>query len=139
MQPESDRRPQQLVPRGVEGDLVDAVAESVVGSKAGRALIRLRAPADRPGRAGERPYLVRAIGGPPATLAIECLDQDAVGGKRVVVFQRRRLVDDLMGGGLGARMLDRGHGTSLSQAARRPRADDVNPTTQEGAKSTLPA
>ena len=64
------------MPGGVEVDLVDPVAEAVVGAQPRRVLVRLEAPADRPRRAGEGADLAHPVLGPLAALAAQRLDQD---------------------------------------------------------------
>ena len=60
----ADADPHQLVPGGVELDLVDAVAVAVVGAQLGRVLVGLDAPADRLPRAADRAELA-ALGPRP--------------------------------------------------------------------------
>ena len=102
----ADPDPHQLVPGAVELDLVDAVAVAVVGAQLGLVLVRLEAPADRLARAADRAQLAGAVLGPLGALAAQRLDQRPVGVEGVVVLQRRRLVEDLVGAAqTGARRL----------------------------------
>ena len=89
----------QLMPGGVELDLVDPVAVAVVGAQLGLSLVGLHSPLDRLARAADRPQLARAALGPLAALAPQRLLQRLVGVEGVVVLQRRGLVEDFMGGG----------------------------------------
>ena len=93
----ADADPHQLVPGGVELDLVDAVAVAVVGAQLGLVLVGLGAPADRLPRAADRAQLARFALGPLGALAPQRLDQRPVGVEGVVVLQRRGLVEDLVG------------------------------------------
>src|SRR4029077_8441536 len=102
-----DADPHQFVPGAVELDLVDTVAVAVVGAQLGLLFVRLEAPADRLGGAADGAQLARLLLGPAGALALQRLGQDAIGVEGVVVLQRRRLVEDLMG---AARLaLRRGH------------------------------
>src|SRR5947199_6478 len=93
----ADGEAQELVPGGVELDLVDAVAVAVVGTEDGRIGVRLHAPAERlaAGELAERPHPLLRPGGP---LAAEALGQGAVRGKEVVALEGWRLVQDLVRG-----------------------------------------
>jgi len=87
-----DRKAHQLVPRRVEIDLVDAVSETIVSAQARRVLVRLET---------ERQHLLRRRGprksadlvsGPGSALAPQRLFEHLVARQRIVVLQRRRLV-----------------------------------------------
>ncbi len=98
----ADPDPHQLVPGAVELDLVDAVAVAVVGAQLGLLLVCFEAPADRLVRAADRAQLPHAVLGPIGALAAQRLTQRPVGVEGVVVLQRRRLVEDLVGLRCGA-------------------------------------
>ena len=121
----STAEPHQLVPGGVELDLVDAVAVAVVGAQLRRVLVGLRAPASmRRAAAGDRADRGDPLLGPVGALAPHRLDQRPVGLEDVVVDQRRRLVDDLVG--CRSRALDGCHrradsGTTLAAQPRHGR------------------
>ena len=117
VQAEADPGTEQLVPGRMELDLVDAVAEAVVGAQLRRVLVRLEAPADRLRRAGEGADLDRPGLGPLSALAAKRLDQHPVGAERVVTRERQALVDDLMG--LRGRTLDSCHQPILSPSRCR--------------------
>jgi hypothetical protein len=79
------------MPRGVELDLVDPLAEPVVGAKRRRVLVReatelewlaAAEPTERPAR----------LHRPRATLPLERLDERPILGEEVVARERRRLV-----------------------------------------------
>ena len=91
MQPVLDARPEQRMPRGVELDLVDPVAEAVVRAQARRILVREPSPLER--LAGqERAERARARGRPAGALTLERLGERPVLGEQVVAVERRRLV-----------------------------------------------
>ena len=85
-------RRQQLVPGGVELDLVDAVAVAVVGLQLRRVLVRLEAELDGAGAAAELAHGGDPVLGPVGALAIDGLLQHRFGLEQVVVDQRRGLV-----------------------------------------------
>ena len=91
-----DRHAQQLVPGGVELDLVDAVAVAVVGAELRRVLVGEGAEALGALAAGQRADRGDPLLGPVGALAAHRLDQRPVGLEEVVVDQRRRLVGDLV-------------------------------------------
>src|SRR5207245_11500646 len=78
--------------RGVELDLVDAVAEAVVGAQPGWIGVGLESPIDRLLGAGQRSEVVDQVVRPRRTLAFERLAQRRVRLEEVVVDKRRRLV-----------------------------------------------
>ena len=88
----------ERVPRGVELDLVAAVAEAIVGVQHGRVLVGLDAPAHRLA-APERARGAQALARPSAALALERLLQRGVVLEQVAALQRRDLVEDLVGRG----------------------------------------
>jgi hypothetical protein len=108
VQPLADPDPHQLVPGGVELDLVDAAAEAVVGAEGRLSLVRLEPPADHLGGAADGPEFPAALLSPAGPLAAQRLAQWAVGLEGVEILQRRRLVEDLMGL-LAPVFLDRRH------------------------------
>ena len=108
-----DPDPHQFVPGAVELDLVDPVAVAVVGAELRLLFVRLEAPADRLVRAADRRELAGAALGPLGTLSPQRLDQRPIGVERVVVLQRGRLVEDLVGLPRGL-ALDRGHARILA-------------------------
>ena len=76
----ADADPHQLVPGGVELDLVDAVAEAVVGAQLGRVLVRLEAPSgSRLGAPQIAPSSAGLVLGPVGALAPQRLGQRPVG------------------------------------------------------------
>ncbi len=102
----------QLVPGAVEDDLVDPMAEAVVGAQLGPLLVGLEAEADDPLGAAQLAQLANAALGPAGPLALQGLAQRAVLLEGVEALQRGWLVDHRMGGA-GASVLDRGHGEIL--------------------------
>ena len=76
----------QLVPRRVELDLVDPVAEAVVGAQPRRVLVRLRPQPDRVRAPADRAELAGSLRGPVAALAPQRLDQHPVGLEDVVAL-----------------------------------------------------
>ena len=97
VQPEADANPHQFVPGAVEFDLIDAIAVAIVCTQDRLALVGLKAQADRLSRAADLSQLAGALLGPPAPLAAQRLDQGTVRIKGVVVLQRGRLVENLVG------------------------------------------
>src|SRR5947208_13819613 len=63
----------ELVPRGMELDLVDALAEPVVSAEARRVGVGLEAPVDRFLRAGQPSELVHEVVRPGGALTLERL------------------------------------------------------------------
>ena len=106
---EPDAGAHQLVPGGVELDLVDAVSEAVMGNERGLVLVRLAAPFTGLRGAGERADLRDPVLGPVAALAPKRLDENAVRLEDVVVLERRGLVQNLVGG-VGCARFDGRHG-----------------------------
>ena len=93
-----DRAAHQLVPGGMERDLVDPVAEAVVAAQHRRVLVGLLAEPEgrglaEPGAEPREPGLA-----PVAALARHRLAQRRVLLEQIVVLERRRLVQDLVGG-----------------------------------------
>src|SRR5256884_9479357 len=86
------RHSHELVPCRMELDLVDAVAEAVVGAQLRRVGVGLEAPVDRLLRAGERAEVADQLLSPGGALTLERLAQGRVGFEQVVVDERRRLV-----------------------------------------------
>ncbi len=93
-----DSEAHQLVPGGVEFNFVGPVTESVVGVKHGRILVGLESPADGLFGAGQPAELLELRRGPSSALALESCGQNNVGSEQIVVHQRRRLVQNLVGG-----------------------------------------
>ena len=111
-----DPDPHQLVPGGVELDLVDPVAEAVVGAELRRVLVRLDAPADRPRRPQRAPSSRASSSAQSAPSRRSASTSSRVVREDVVALQRRRLVEDLVGRvSLGA--LDGRHTRILASAA----------------------
>src|ERR1700686_5850569 len=89
----------ELVPSGVEIDLVDAVAIAVVGAQYRLVLVgesppeilRPTPPSDQLAERGG------ALLGPPAALAPQRLNEREVGGEDVDALQGRGLVEDFVG------------------------------------------
>jgi hypothetical protein len=110
----------QLVPGRMKLNLVDAVAEAVVGPQDGRIAIGLKSPGDDLCAAGHFAEPRQPVETPGAPLAGHGLAQRDVAGEEVVVLEGRRLVLDAMrlqracrrilikAGNAG--MVDRGHG-----------------------------
>ena len=82
----------QPVPRGVELDLVDAVAEAIVGAQLRRVGVGLESPGKGLFGAGEAAQLEHHVLRPGAALPFEGLAQRAAGLEQVVVDERRRLI-----------------------------------------------
>src|ERR1700730_6265305 len=80
----ADRHPHQLVPGGMELDLVDPLAVAIMSPELRGALVGPPAEVERLRASGLLPELAHAVAGPLATLAVQSLDQDAVVGRDVV-------------------------------------------------------
>ena len=93
--PGADGHVHQLVPGRVELDLVDAVAEPVVGAQHGRVLVGQPAPVLRLGGAGAAADLADLRLRPAGALAAQRVQHGRVVGY-VVPGQRRGLVEDLV-------------------------------------------
>jgi hypothetical protein len=91
-----DSGAEQLMPGGVELDLVDAPAVAVVAAEHGRVGVGLRGQAGRLLRAGQRADRPDRFGSPAAALAGERVGQYRIGVEQVPADQRRRLVGDLV-------------------------------------------
>ena len=94
-----DRPTQQLVPGRVELDLVDAMAEAVVGAQLRRVAVGLLAEPDGRRLPEPRPEPREALLAPAAALALDGLEERAVVLEPVDLLERRRLVLDLVGRG----------------------------------------
>jgi hypothetical protein len=99
-----DRDLHQLVPRGVEVDLVEPVAEPVVRLQDRRVLVGLEAPREQLGAADARSEGSRVGLGEPAALAMKRLAEGRVAIEGVVADERRDLIQHLV---------RRGHGNPL--------------------------
>src|SRR5438270_656953 len=88
----ADRDLHQLMPRRMELDLVDALAEPVMRAKAWRVGVGLEPPVDGLLRAGQASQLVHEVVRPRAAFTLERLTQRGVRFEQVVVDERRRLV-----------------------------------------------
>ena len=73
-------------------DLVEALAEPIVGAKLRRVGVGLEAPIDGLLRAGQASQLVYEVVGPRSALTLERFLERGVGFEEVVVDQWRRLV-----------------------------------------------
>ena len=93
----ADAEAHQLVPGGVELDLVDPVAVAIVGAELRRVLVRLPAQLDHVGASGDLAGLGDPLLGPAGALPAHGLGHHPVRLEDVVVHQRRRLVGDLVG------------------------------------------
>src|SRR5665213_1777098 len=95
MEPATDRHLHQAMPGGVELDLVDAIAETVVGAELGRVGVCLEAPGDRLLGAGEPPELAHHVLRPRAALAFQRLAEWRIRVEQVVIDEGWRLVEGL--------------------------------------------
>ncbi len=93
-----DRPAHQLVPGGMELDLVDPVAEAVVAVQHRRVLVGLLAEPERRGLAEPGAEAREPVLAPAAALAGHGLAQRRVLLEQVGVLERRRLVQNLVGG-----------------------------------------
>jgi hypothetical protein len=94
MQAIADRHLHELLVGRVELDLVNAVAEPVVSPELWRVGVGLETPADGFFSAGEPTQLVQVRESPGRALSLERLAQRPVREEKVVVDERRRLVQD---------------------------------------------
>src|SRR4029453_857246 len=92
-----DGEAQQLVPRGVELDLVDAVPEAVVGGEDGRVRVG-EAPPDHRLTAGLDAEALQAVPRPAGAVSVERVGGDTGGREQVAPPERRWLVQSLVGG-----------------------------------------
>src|SRR5438034_4841639 len=92
VEPVTDRDLHQLMPGGVELDLVEALAETVVTPQMRGMRVRLVSPVDRALSAREPAEIVNEVVRPGAAFALQRLAQDGVGLEEVVVDEGRRLV-----------------------------------------------
>ena len=86
-----DARPEQGVPRRVELDLVDPIAEAIVGAQPRRVFVRLPTPLERLARQ-QRAERGHTLSRPTRAVAVESLRERAVLEEEVVPDERRRLV-----------------------------------------------
>ncbi len=91
-----DPQRHQLVPGGMEFDLVDSPAKTVVRPQNGWISIGLISERNYAGRADQRAEFFQPLEAPFAPFANDGLFERDVGGERVVVLKRRGLVFDLM-------------------------------------------
>ena len=89
-----EAEPHQFVIGRVVLDLVAAMSVAVVRVENGRVLVREAAEFERLGAAAELPERVRFVGDPTTAFALDGFAQRRVGFEEVVVFERRRLVED---------------------------------------------
>ena len=118
MQRVLDAEPEQLVPGGVELDLVDPVAEAVVGAQLRRVLVREPSPFERLAAeqlAEPAQRLVR----PAGALARDRLDERPVLAVEVVALERRRLVPGARGDGRHGVIVLRAGGVRYLPCRRR--------------------
>ena len=108
----------QLMPGAVEDDLVDPVAEAIMGAQLGALLVGLETEADHPRRAAQLAQLADPVLRPAAALAPQRLDQGTILLEAVEVLERRGLVGDRVGRPRAA-LLDRGHGGILRPPGER--------------------
>jgi len=108
----------ELVPGGVELDLVDAVAEAVVGAQLRRVLVGEPAELDRLAAARDRPDRADRVHGEVAALPRDRLDEGPVRLEDVVVLERGRLIRDLVRCLRGARRGDC-HGLNPTPGGQR--------------------
>ena len=106
----------QLVPGRVELDLVDPVAEAVVGAELRRVLVRQPAELDRLGAAGDLADGADRVDREVAALAGDGLDEGPVGVEDVVAGERLGLVGDRVG--RGGRRAPSGRGSRRCSSAR---------------------
>src|SRR5258708_29742034 len=93
VEPVADGPLGQPVPGGMELDLVDPVAETIVRPQHRRMGVGLEAPVDRLLRARETPQLADHVGGPRRAFPLEGFAKRRVGLEEVVVDERRWLVE----------------------------------------------
>src|SRR3954452_6819860 len=96
------------MPGRIELDLVDPVAVAVVGPQHGQIGVGAATVGDGLGRAGDDAEVAHAVNAPVATLADERFLERDVELVEVLVLERNRLVEDLVGRG-GAAVVERGH------------------------------
>ncbi len=107
MDPALDRAAQQPVPRRVQLDLVDPVAEPIVGTEERLVALRAARVLACLGAAGHPARLPGAVDAPAAALALERLTQWQIDLEQVDRLQWRSLVEHLAG---RVGDVDRGHG-----------------------------
>src|SRR4029450_3198920 len=100
-----DGEAQQLVPRGGELDLVDAVPEAVVGAEDGRVRVGGGTP-DHRLTAGLDAEALQAVPCPAGAVSVERVGEDTVAREEVVPLERRWLVQYLVGGRHGVSVAD---------------------------------
>ena len=113
----------QAVPGGVEGDLVDAVAEAVEGGEFGRVAIRLPRQGAQFGRADSGADRGEMGGGPAGAEGGNRLEKGGIAGEGVV---RRRFA------GLVENLVRDGHGGSIAARARLVSPGIVPPGSIDG-------
>jgi hypothetical protein len=88
---------QQLVPRRMKLNLIHAVAKAIVSVQCGRMTVRQFTQAQGCSASHQRAEFSDRTFGPIATFASHCISQRNVIGKEIVIFERRRLIEDLAG------------------------------------------
>ncbi|KAF1858516.1 hypothetical protein Lal_00015033 [Lupinus albus] len=95
--PVFDQQAHQLVPRGVELDLVHAVAAAVEVHETRREFVGQAAQVEHAGCAQRTSEPVQVVAGPAGPFARDAFAQRRVAGEQVDVTERRRLVENLVG------------------------------------------
>src|SRR5579883_680890 len=108
----------QVMPGGVELDLIAPPPEAVVRVQHGRILVRERTPLDGLGGAYPAAELVEQGASPCRMLTNDGLAQVAIGREQIVIRQRRRLVQYLIF------HVRSGGGPTAPTASRAPGAPD---------------
>ena len=91
-----DRQPHEAVPCRMKFDFVPPTPVAIVSAEHRRVFVRQRAPLDRFGAPGHAAECLELRARPSGAFARHRLAQRTVGGKQVVVRQRRRLIQNFI-------------------------------------------
>src|ERR1700687_131848 len=92
------RQAHKFVPGWMKFHFISPVAESVVRMQDRWILVGLKSPPDSLFGAYQPPKILKLWFSPARALSLDSTSQNAIGREEIVVHQRRRLVQHLMGG-----------------------------------------
>src|SRR5579859_2613065 len=96
VRPRVDRGAHQVMPRGMEGDFIDALPGPVKGMQHGRYRVGIEAPLDRLFAACHPSKRGSLLHHPPGPFALHALNQRGVLLKNVIIDQWRNLIKHLV-------------------------------------------
>jgi hypothetical protein len=100
MEAVTNRKVEKLVPGRMELDVVGPVAVTIMTTEFGGVAIGEEAPLIDVGRSDPSTEFHDQVDGPTGVVALECVDKGRLRGGQVVLVERGRLIQDLVGGDL---------------------------------------